>query len=387
MSNSTDQMEQSQTAEPTEPASSVALSPRRRRWPKMLLAALAAWILLEAIAFVIFAIGGARGADPVTLLYKAHPYRVYELIPGARSSNGAVSINSLGFRGPEFDKVKTTGTVRIACLGGSTTFSDAATTDAHTYPARLERMLRDHYAGQSAAFGRIEVINAGVPGYTSLESLIHFESRVLDYTPDIAIFHHGLNDAIFMARFKNFVSDYTHARKVFYAPKPHVWEHSAVLSLVFPRFRSATNPYRSSTLAQLTLVDPARLNVPEAEQRRCFDPKRLDIFARNVRNFIYVARGHGVTPVLSTVVIAPSEGFFAEVVGQVNDRLRQTAAQLSVPCIDVAREMPWSQGLFVDTCHPNEKGLEREGRIFADQIIREGLIEKAGSRIGTNRTN
>ena len=347
----------------------------------MLLAVVAVWVVGELVALVILSQLEPLPADDIARLYRPHPYRVYMFAARRRSARGHCSINSHGFRGPEIELQKPLGTVRIACLGSSTTFDDTATTDGHTYPAHLERFLREHYVKHGGRPARIEVINAGVPGYTSLESLIYFESKLLDYELDIAIFHHGLDDALFMACFREFAGDYVHARKVFRLPKPHLWERSVLVSLLLPNQRSIANPYRSNraaTLAQLTVADPERLSVDEAEMRRCFRPERLAPFARNVRNFIYVARGHGVAPILSTVVCNPQLGFLADVVGQINTRIREIADSHEVPCVDLAREMAWSAGAFVDDWHLRDcpEGLERKGKIFAEHLIRNRLVDQ-----------
>jgi len=301
-----------------------------------------------------------------------------------RSATGQLSINSHGFRGPEIELRKQADTVRIACLGDSTTFNDTATTDSHTYPAHLERLLRERYVKGGGRPSQIEVINAGVPGYTSLEALIYFETKLLDYQLDVAIFDLGLNDAVFMTYFREFVSDYTHARKVFEIPRPRLWERSALLSLLLPHRRSIANPHRHSrpaTIEDLTLTVPARLHVDEAEQRACFRPERIAIFTRNIRNFVYVARGQGVAPVLTTIAYQPQAGFFAQVIAQINESIRKTAATLSVPCVDLAREMPWSAEAFADACHPRDcpEGLERMGNIFADFLIQQKTVEQANA--------
>jgi len=361
---------------------------RRRRWPRVLLFIVAAWLLLEGMSLGILSFLKPPPGSDILRLYRPHPYRVYMLIPGARSATGRFSINSHGFRGSEIELRKPPDTVRIACLGDSTTFGDTATTDSHTWPAHLERLLRDHYASRAGRPTRIEVINAGVPGYTTLEALIYFETKLLDYQLDIAIFDLGLHDAQFMACFREFATDYIHARKVFEIPRPRLWERSPLLSLLMPQRRSISNPYRSGPaggLSELTITVPARLKANEAEQRACFRPERTDVFARNVRNFVYVARGQRVTPILSTIAYRPDkEAFFAGVIEQINESIRKTAAILTVPCVDRAREMPWSAEAFVDTSRPRDcpEGLERMGRIFAEFLIRQGIVEQAIAKEG-----
>jgi len=358
-------------------------TPRRsRRLRAVILLLVVGLVLLELASRAIFRLQKPQAGDDFFRLYRPHPYRVYMLIPGARDAASRVAINSHGFRGPEIELRKPADTVRIACLGDSTTFGDSATTNGHTYPAHLERFLRQPARGSAGNSPRVEAINAGVAGYTSLEALIYFETKLLDYQLDATVLRVGLNDAYFLACFPNFASDYVHARKVFELSRPRLWERSALLSLLLPRGRSIGSPYRrspSATIEQLTLTDPARLRVNESEQRRCFRPERIAIFARNVRNFIYVARGHNVAPVLSTVVYGPSAGFIGEVIGQINDRLRETAKTLSVPCVDLAREMPWSAEAFVDNFHARDcpEGLEREAKIIADFLVQQKILDQA----------
>lgn len=354
--------------------------PFRKRVLLSVAALLGIWLVLELVALGVFRLSKPSPGGDLTSLYEQHPYRVYMLVPGVRSSDGRMSVNSQGFRGHEIALMKAPGVLRIACFGASTTFNDTASTDSHTYPAWMERFLRKHYERDKAIKG-VEVINAGTPGYTSLESLIYLESKVLDYNLDLAVFHHAVNDAIFMTDFRDFASDYVHARKIFYVPKPALWERSAFLSLLIPGRRTLGNPHRVNRnleLAQLTLTDPDRLKITEDEQRRCFKPERIDIFDRNMRNFVYVARGHGVAPVLSTMAYSEKMGFLGEVIGRINDRIRTTAADLDVPCIDYAKQMPWSTEAFADLCHLKDgpNGLERKGKVFAEFLVRNGLLER-----------
>ena len=52
----------------------------------------------------------------------------------------------------------------------------------------LEREL------QKRGYRTVRVINAGVPGYMSWESLVNLQFRVLDLDPDLILIYHGVND-------------------------------------------------------------------------------------------------------------------------------------------------------------------------------------------------
>ena len=110
-------------------------------------------------------------------------------IPEPGSSVGPIEVNSLGFRGPEIKDPKPDGRIRIAFLGGSTTFCAEASSFAATWPQQVIQEL--HRRFPEASF---DGINAGVGGYSTRESLINLQHRVARFDPDVLIIYHGTND-------------------------------------------------------------------------------------------------------------------------------------------------------------------------------------------------
>ncbi len=98
------------------------------------------------------------------------------------------STNSHGFRGPEVRLPKPPGTVRIACIGGSTTVWGFR--DTLTYPAMLQHMLREAYPAQA---DRIEVVNCGIYGLNSAEDPALVE-EVAALEPDLLVQYNLIND-------------------------------------------------------------------------------------------------------------------------------------------------------------------------------------------------
>src|SRR6187551_1385384 len=64
------------------------------------------------------------------------------LIPTPGSTVGPITINSAGFRSPEIELRAAPGTVRLAFIGGSTTFCAEVSSNAATWPQRLVEELR-----------------------------------------------------------------------------------------------------------------------------------------------------------------------------------------------------------------------------------------------------
>jgi len=106
---------------------------------------------------------------------------------GRRRPKFEVITNSRGFQGQEFEERKPEGVLRIVCMGNSSTFGWGVPPDS-SYPRLLEKILEESSGGD------VEVINAGVPGYSSLQGLVLFEREISTLEPDIVTVSYGAND-------------------------------------------------------------------------------------------------------------------------------------------------------------------------------------------------
>jgi lysophospholipase L1-like esterase len=124
-----------------------------------------------------------------------NPYLYQIPTPGVsvQAHLSRIDINSLGFRNEEFAPRKPLGHYRIFVLGGSTTFGypGSIPSNQETFPYKLQQELRRRLKTE-----HIEVINAGVIGYTLRTSLVNYVTRLTWYDPDMLIVHHAVNDAI-----------------------------------------------------------------------------------------------------------------------------------------------------------------------------------------------
>jgi hypothetical protein len=129
--------------------------------------------------------------DPMLVYDQAADLRVpkpgYE-IKGARID---IRINSLGFRGDEFTREKPAHTVRVACLGASTTFCAEVSSNRMTWPALLQEQLKRAYPGVN-----IEVVNAAVGGYVAADNLKNLRHRVMPLEPDLVIYYEANNEIV-----------------------------------------------------------------------------------------------------------------------------------------------------------------------------------------------
>ncbi len=106
-----------------------------------------------------------------------------------RDKNGKelYSINALGYRGAPFSPHKPESTTRIMIYGGSSVFDhdNPGTTD---WPHRVETRLKE------SGFPAVEVINAGIPGHASSDSVGRLLAEGHLFNPDYVLYYGEWND-------------------------------------------------------------------------------------------------------------------------------------------------------------------------------------------------
>jgi lysophospholipase L1-like esterase len=289
--------------------------------------------------------------------YVPHPYLCYALNPAYRSADGQNRHNALGFRGAELEREKPEGVYRIVCVGGSTVYDTEIEDHAQAFPAQLESVLRaqDH--------AEVEVVNGGVGGYTSFETLIDLALRVLEVEPDLVVIYHNTNDVharlVPPAVFQNDNAGYRH---VWSEPEPW-WDRLLVLRYLGVQWGFSPR----NTLEQITKVphDQGR------DMAQCLARNSTRWFVRNTEQMITLARARGAEVMLASFATCPEHGGypaephyrtgFAE-----NDAAMQAlAARLEVPWYDFAAEMPPALELWDDGVHNTAPGARKKAELFA----------------------
>jgi len=97
--------------------------------------------------------------------------------------------NSLGLRNREVGPKKP-GTLRILFLGDSLIYS-GETSSGELYTTLLERRLNSRFPGNPNS---IEIINAGIPGYTTYQELEFLKIYGIDMKPDVVLLGFVFND-------------------------------------------------------------------------------------------------------------------------------------------------------------------------------------------------
>lgn len=310
----------------------------------------------------------ARATDlpPEALRYRPHPYLAYVLNPDFTSPGGGTHHNALGFRGPELAREKAPGTRRVVLLGGSTTYDSEIERDEETFAARLEALLRE---GGVA----VEVLNAGAPGYTSWESWILLELRVLELEPDLVVVSHGTNDVnarvVDPARYRRDGTGYRRA----WSEEPRPWDASLVLRWIGVQTGLSQ---RNALGDRVRAPQPAGLDPAASLAANDLAP-----VLENHRALAALARARGVRvmfasqarcPRLDDVESGPAHG---SALDAHNAALARLAAELGVASYDHAAEMPADAELWADGRHVNEAGARVKARLYAEHLLASGLLE------------
>lgn len=114
------------------------------------------------------------------------PTRIWKLRPGTKNYGRDIFINSDGFRGEEL-LPDSAGRKRLIMIGDSCVFGWGVG-HGETIAARLSDDFSEN--GHD-----VEVINAGVPGYSSLQALNHLKEILKTHRPDIVTIQIGWNDS------------------------------------------------------------------------------------------------------------------------------------------------------------------------------------------------
>lgn len=349
---------------------------RSRRWLRRSLALALGCVLVE-LGWRVYLFGFAPPErlakfaridqmPPEAFRFRPHPYLAYALNETFTGADGLNRHNAHGCRGPDFAVPKPAGTFRIVCLGGSTTYETGVRADLDAYPARLEALLR------SRGHGNVEVVNAGVPGYSSFESSLLLQLRVFEWQPDLVLYYDNTNDVhprLVAPEF--FASDNAGYRRAWDVETPW-WDTS--LAVRWLGVQAGFSPRNA-------LVDRATWTDHEAgDKRAALAANGPAWFRRNVETMATLCAARGVELALTSWAWSPEKGDFAsEAVYQRaftehNTVLAEVACARGLAWFDFQPKMPTDAVLWSDGAHVNEKGAQRKAELFAEFV--EPLLAK-----------
>jgi lysophospholipase L1-like esterase len=287
---------------------------------------------------------------------------IWELTPGwsGREGPGVVTINSRGLREREIEPAKPAGTFRILCVGDSVTFGHWVEAE-EAYPRRLEQVLQERSPGP------VQVVNAGVPGYSPFQEHAWLEHQGWDYDPDLVVVGFVLNDVV--ERYLT-LAGYGGANTV-------LGVDTTVTLSPLARLLRRTAFHRFVT--SLMLAGERRREVYSV--RRLFDPTvtaaveaAWEQTEGELTAMAQAARRRGVPLVLA---LFPFRFQIAEHLPSVpQERLRRWADGVKVPVIDLTDAFVrlGPRAAFLDHDHPTPAGHAAAARALAAGLSRLGLV-------------
>ena len=285
-------------------------------------------------------------------------------------------INNLGHFGKDFSFKKPDGTLRIACLGHSSTANNIADENRdYCYPEFIESYLAEKLSSSDST-KNVEVYNCGIGGWISIDIMIDFLLNIVHTKPDYIILYYGYNDLYFQLN-DNFELDYSHNRKNlgevlevikrgYYFPKIKFWHsYECLKDKLF-----GSGNVRNEVLRQI--------NISKPKANRGFS--NLEVEMHILRNILIVCKYYDIKIIVSSFVYydhekTPLTKKFSEGVNLENDLLRSLAKEFDAVFVDAAELVPQKDEFFVDCVHFTPKGMELIAKCFGDAVISD-LVQK-----------
>ncbi|MBI3159785.1 MAG: SGNH/GDSL hydrolase family protein [Chloroflexi bacterium] len=322
--------------------------------------------------------------------FVAHRYLGF--IPAPDFSNGLNRHNSLGYRGEEIAVPKPEGVFRIVAIGGSTTYSAGVEDYRQSYPYLLQEKLR------AAGYEQVEVINAGVFSYSSLENLMNFQLRVLELDPNLVIVYEGVNEIAtrMIWPYSRYRGDLSGFEKRLLSFEPPWWEQITLAraaliymdriephSTLQRNFMIALGSFLGDTFVSQQLDGEYPSGVFERHPAdEILATNRPVYYERNLRTLAAIAEARGIAVLFVSFVHSPefpeeprawAEEYVAAYAEQ-NALLAGIAADTPAFFYNLAAVMPTDAEYFTDGIHFSASGNELRADFLTDYLLNSGLL-------------
>ncbi len=323
------------------------------------------------VVIIIFALleAGARAFYRIPGAVMPNAYYMYQMIPNLKPENQtswdmpkpSITTNQDGFRNPGITARKPQGVLRILCVGDSVTFGDIPRKDNETYPYYLQCRLNEGFPHRE-----IQVINAGCPGYSSVQGLELLKRKGLSYDPDIII--------VGFVHHEELPAKKTDLQQMTSAPESIKYTKSLLYrSFFYLMLRGIIAP---STLSMSYLA-----GAPSELDNEMVMRVPVEYYKKTLQEFINIAAMKKIT-ILFLKIPTRNDGK-RQMEEEHCIALKEVVNTNKCHFIDFDKEMSdfradYEYTLMADEVHPNPQGNDVMAIIIDEYIKKHGLITEGG---------
>ncbi len=312
----------------------------------------------------------------VVSLYVPHHYYLYTTRPSYHSADGKVRHNSMGCRAEEVRIPKPSGVYRIVAVGGSTTYSTGVRLNESIYTYKLQKLLNE-WSARNGMRRPFEVVNCGVPGFTSAENLARYIFAISEYRADLLIAQQGINDVL-PRSLPSVSRDYREFSKAWegFDVDRGGWFLKRLLRAARNRFADSVWTQGISYVVRHPYWDKAVSGVDVSN----FSKNPSSIFEANLRYLIRLVSADGARTLLLTehLVTDPSdrptdwlsEGGIQAVLEH-NRILRRLARQEGTLFLDLQAALCACGAIMPDGRHLNDGGETHKAQAIFEYLTKE----------------
>jgi lysophospholipase L1-like esterase len=333
------------------------------------------WLLFGIVGLlpiVLLDFGLRPFVEPMTRIFVADEELGWRMRPGVEDEWGGVRVrvNERGLRGPVLAPHAPPGSRRVLFLGDSVTFGFGIADERDLFVSRAGDALA------RALDAPVEVLNAGVGGYSPWQERIWLEREGLGYAPDLLVVDFVLNDVT------------EKLSLVRYGGTGRGWQLARTASNALERWASASALFTLARRGGAVLLFGRDVQLGAA-RREAMDVSRLaldptnpraarawELTLHNLDGLLDVAEQHGIP---SLVVIFPYriQLHAPHRFGAPQRHLARHLRARGTPVLDLLPRFaaqPARQELMLDPSHLSVKGHALAAEAISECVLSEGLL-------------
>lgn len=239
-------------------------------------------------------------------------------------------------------------------------------------------MLRQEYG-----YNNVEVINAGVPYYSTWDTLVNMAFRLPELEPDLVIVYHAINDVYARNMPPKCYRGYNPMRGL--SPIAGIWSGGSedLSPSVLVRYISINMGWMDDPNS----LEKSGIHTPDMgcgrEEISFEDALKVNppiYFERNLRNIVLLGQGNGIPVMLSSWAYYPESDVMKDYMKTASDEhnriIRQVAEEMDAPFYDLVADLDIHNPDYWEWTgyHQSPTAAREQADLYAAFLIEEGLL-------------